>query len=556
MTAAARWRELLRSGRRPDVRVRLLGSFTMDAVLPHLGTALADLGVVAEITAGPFNQIVQECVDPRSETAALEPDVLVVWPRLEEFWGEGGLDEVASAATMAAGRLCARLVLVLPATPVDRPLGAGDASNPTGVAASAASARERVRAAVCDAPGAVLCDAEETVRAVGEQSAYDHRLGVLFGIPYTELFLAAMGQSLGRSVALALRPARKVVVVDADNTLWGGAVGEIGADGVDLGPGPGEAYLAFQDHLLGLRANGVLLALCSKNLEEDVWAAFSRREMRLRRDHLSAWRVGWRAKHEAITEIAAELGVGVDAVVFVDDSPAELAEATAALPGLATVAMPADPVWWRAAVDTAALDRLPPTADDMARPERLRQDRDRDQLRQTVAPEIYLKDLEIWVEARDPEPADHRRLAQLVLKTNQLNLNGDRLSGQRLAELCASPDHAVRLVTVGDRFGDYGQVGAYVLELGDRTTARLGLFLLSCRALGRGVERAMVADAFAVADRHGIGTILATVEERQRNEPARRFFTSLGCRVGVESTVDAVDAPSYVSVRESGVGRG
>lgn len=539
-------------------RIRVLASFTADPLLGHLGAALDELGVAADLTVGPFNQIVQECVDPHSETSATAPDVLVVWPRLEEFWAERGLDEVAAAALAAARRLTARLVLVLPAIPLGRPLGAGDASNPAGVAATATAARERVRAAVAGVAGVVgvvVCDADETVRAVGEPAAYDPRLDVLFGIPYSERFLSAAGRALARAVALGTRPARKVVVVDADGTLWGGAVGELGADGVDLGPGGGEAHLAFQDHLLGLRANGVLLALCSKNLEQDVWRAFGRREMRLRRDHLAAWRIGWGPKHEAITAIADELGVGVDSVVFVDDSAAELAEATAALPGLATVAMPADAVRWRAAVDTAALDRLPPTGDDLARPRRVGQDRRRERLRQAVAPEVYLKDLEIWVEARDPEPADHARLAQLVLKTNQLNLNGDRLPAQRLAELVASTDHEVRVFAAGDRFGDYGQVGAYLLELGDRSRARLGLFLVSCRALGRGVELAMLADAFEVAGRHGIERIVATVEDRQRNEPARALFTSLGCVVGVESTVDPVDRPPYVSVR-AGAPRG
>src|SRR5205085_4943656 len=130
-----------------------------------------------------------------------------------------------------------------------------------------------------------------------------------------------VGRSLARVVRLAVRSPLKAVVVDADGTLWSGAVGELGAAGVE----PAD-HLDFQRYLLGLRASGVLLVLCSKNIEDDVWAVFDRPDMVLRREHLSAWRIGWHAKHVAVTDIAAELGVAVHDLVLVDDNPAELAE--------------------------------------------------------------------------------------------------------------------------------------------------------------------------------------------------------------------------------------
>lgn len=569
--ASARWRGLQRDGLAPDIRIRLLGSFTLDTLVPHLGLALHGLGICAEITVGPFNQILQECADPQSETAQMGPDMLVVWARLEETGGgtaesqpdipvengrPSGLNDVVSAAKSAAARLGSRLVVVLPATPADRPLGAGDASSRSGAVAAAAAARERVRAGLAGTAGTVVCDADDVMRALGEAASYDRRFDILAGIPYSGRFLEAMGDALARAVRLILRPARKVLVLDADGTLWGGAVGELGAEGVDLGPGPGAAYPDFHRFLLHLRSAGTLLALCSKNNAGDVWAVFRRREMRLRPEHLSASRIGWRPKSAAIAEIAAELNVGTDAMVLIDDNAAELAEVKSSLPGLATVLMPNDPVRWRETVDDAVFDRLPPDQDDEARPKRVADDRQREELRRTVAPEAYLQDLGIWATGRPAEAGDGRRLAQLVLKTNQMNLNGRRLSEPELARLCQSREHVVRVFEVGDRFGDYGQVGAYLLAVEGRS-ARLMLFIVSCRALGRGVERVMVADAFEMAGQRGLGQLVARVEKIPRNEPARMFFAAIGCRrPGEESVLDPVEFPTYVVVRRCGAGDG
>ena len=492
------WRNSQRFGSEPEIRIRLLGMFTMDTLVPHLGIALDALGIRAAITVGPFNQIVQECADPHSETTRLAPDILVIWARLEQLRhgameqspgvAAGGipadpLDDIATAAMSAARRTGSRLIVVLPATPAGRPLGAGDASSRFGTVATAAAVRERLRSRLIDETGAVVCDADDLLRMVGELAAYDRRLDLLAGIPYSSKFLAAAGDALARAVRLAIRPARKVVVLDADGTLWGGAVGELGADGVDLGPGSGAAYLDFQRFLVRLQSTGTLLALCSKNEAEDVWAVFRRQDMRLRPEHFSAWRLGWKSKSESIVELATELNVGVDAMLLIDDNAAELAEVRAMLPCLATLLMPADPVLWQEMLSSEAFDKLPPTEDDTARPRRVADDRHREVLRQTVTPEAHLENLDIRASGKYPERADHRRLAQLVLKTNQMNLNGLRFSEPDLVRLCEDREHMVRMFAVSDRFGDYGQVGAYVLAF-DGQSARLVLFLVSCRALG------------------------------------------------------------------------
>ncbi|WP_329791585.1 HAD-IIIC family phosphatase [Lentzea sp. DG1S-22] len=553
-SVVARWRELRAEAGGGGVRVRLLGTFTLDTFVPHVGTALADLGILADVTVGPYNRIVPECLDPHSETALADPDVLVVWPGLESLWGEPAAvpgteatrtrllraaDDLADAVAHRSGRR----ILVLPAIPPDRPLGAGDPAAPHGVVALANAARRRLAQRAAET-GMMVCDAEDVVRTVGTRAAYDHRLEALAAIPYTSALFSEAGRSLARVVRLGLRSSVKAVVVDGDGTLWSGAVGELGATGV----APAD-HLDFQRYLLGLRAGGVLLVLCSKNVEEDVWAVLDRPDMVLKREHLSAWRIGWRAKHVAVEEIAAELSIAVEDLVLIDDNPAELAEAQAALPALRTVRFPADPPRWREAVTDPAFDRLPPTHDDLVRPLRLEQDRHRTLARRGLTREEYLGHLEIWASCSIPSTVDIPRLAQLVLRVNQMNLNGRRPSRDELARLCASQDHEVRLIESGDRYGDYGLVGLLVVSF--TGCARLELFLLSCRALGRDVERMMLAQADALARARGHGTLTATVQEMPRNEPARRLFGELGCAApGQEAVLTPVACPSHVQVRQ------
>lgn len=557
-----RWRSLVRSDRSTQMRVAFLATFTANPLEPYLGVALEDAGLPAEIWVGPYNQIVQECLSEQSQTARFRPQVLIVWPRFEELWGgsplplsEGAADysreamELAEAAMTASKRWQATVIFVLPAIPEVRPLGVGDACNDAGVAASAARVREALRQRLAGQPGVLIADAEETVRAVGTERAYDWRLMISARIPFSEEAFNRIGQRIARLILLSLKPARKVVVVDADNTLWGGAVGEDGPHGIDLRDNDrGEAYRNFQSFLLELRRAGALLALCSKNDEADVWEAFARREMRLKKEHLSAWRINWQAKSANLREIAAELHLGLDSFVMIDDNSAEIAELQAALPELACVRMPEDPAdWWRVMEDAGLFDRLPPTAADMNRAVQYQQERLRAAQSQAASsPEEYLSKLGIKVSIFAPAPTDVPRFAQLVAKTNQFNLNCRRRSDVELTQMCADAGYLIRLVQARDNFGDYGIVGAFAAKL-DSDRADLDTFLLSCRAMGRGIEEAMIANLFNEASRAGIEKIFAAVEEHPRNEPARRFFAGIGCNgSGVASQLHRVDWPSYV----------
>lgn len=558
-----KWQKLVRVERSIELRAALLASFTAQPIAPYLGVALHEFNLSADVWIGPYNQIVQECLSDESETARYAPHVLIAWPRLEDLWGGRPLPlaeepaayideaiELAEACLDAARRWRSTLLFVLPAIPEARPLGVGDAGLVTGVFATATAVREALRRRLAGQRGVLLFDLEEAVRQLGVRAAHDARLLTLARVPYTEELFHAAGERMARLIDLSRRPARKVVVVDADGTLWGGVVGEDGPAGIDLSDnGPGEAYRAFQSFLLELRRAGVLLAVCSKNDEADVWAAFDRREMRLKREHLAAWRINWQPKSINLREIADELNLGIDSLVLIDDSPAEIAEVQVSLPGVACIQMPDDPVHWLSAVQASGvLDRLPPTAEDLQRAAHYAQEQlRRSEQDRAASPREYLAQLDVQVRVFTPASTDMPRLAQLIAKTNQFNLNCRRRSEAELVQLAADDRYRVRLAQARDRFGDYGVVGAFILKVDDGR-ADIDTFLLSCRAMGRGVEEAMLAEVFKEAGDASALDVFAAITEAPRNEPARRFFGALGCEVAdVESRLSRIEWPVHVA---------
>jgi FkbH-like protein len=541
----------------------VLSSFTVDPLVPYLGWALEERDLSAEFKVAPYGQAARELVEPESQMAGFRPQVLVVWLRLEDLWAgqpvplsdpadryQKDLVEITRLALDAAAAWGSTLVCVLPAVPEMRPLGVGDACNTMGVFAVATAAREVVRTHVAAAPGAVVVDAEETIRLLGSGRALDPTREVTARVPYREEMFAEIGRRIGRVVLLERRGARKVVVVDADNTLWGDVVGEVGANGIDLlDNGPGEAYRAFQRYLLELRRAGLLIALASKNNEPDVWEAFGRREMVLQREHLAVSQVSWEPKSKTIAAMAAELNLGPDSVVFIDDSAMELAEVEAGLPGIATLAMPADPESWLDVIlRSGKLDRLPPTEADQVRAVSYQDEAQRKRAKGSMSTQEFLQSLQLHVDIAQPDRGDLPRIAQLVAKTNQFTLGGTRHSESELALLLRQPRYSARIVSASDRFGAYGVIGAFLVDNSPddkRLPGGVGLldtFVLSCRAMGRGIEAAMVAAALEIVN----GKLWAAVRETPKNVPGREFFTTLGAGLNEPRSLRVLEWPSHI----------
>jgi FkbH-like protein/FkbM family methyltransferase len=351
---------------------------------------------------------------------------------------------------------------------------------------------------------------------------HSHQLGHM---PYTPDGYAAIGTALSRAIFNLGKPPVKVIVLDCDNTLWQGLCGEDGAAGIAITP----PFRALQEFMVRQTQAGALLALCSKNQEADVMAVFDQRaDMPLRREHLAAWRINWEPKPDNLRALAAQLNLGLESFVFIDDNPVECAAVRSGCPELVALQLPPESDRIPAFLENLWIfDRDRATSEDRERSQWYRINSEREEQRAS-APTLrdFLDGLQLRIEVSEATAEQLERVAQLTVRTNQFNLTTIRRSEGEIRELLKSG--ATCLVTsVSDRFGDYGLVGAILSTSGaDRYT--VDTFLLSCRALGKGVEHRMIAELAARAVRDGKSLIELSYRPTDRNEPAREFIGRLG----------------------------
>jgi len=371
---------------------------------------------------------------------------------------------------------------------------------------------------------------------------HDSHADELGHVPYTAEFFAALGTMVVRKVHALRAPPFKAIVLDCDDTLWKGVCGEDGPQGVMLDA----PRRALQEFMLDRRREGMLLAIASKNNEEDVVATFEAHpEMPLRLNDFAARRINWESKGATLRALAEDLGLGLDSFLFVDDSAKECEEASAGAPEALAVPLPARaeeiPEFLR---HVWAFDRAQVTEEDRRRPERYRQEAERARARTAAGSlEEFLESLELDVRIAPIEPDQAARVAQLTQRTNQMNTSGIRRTD---AEVCGLGSSGLEclIVTVKDRFGDYGLTGAVIFGAADGELV-VDTFLLSCRVLGRGVENRVASRLDEIARERGLGGgVRYEFRVLARNRPARLFLEGLRrLPTGAQDTILPHSAP-------------
>ncbi len=345
-------------------------------------------------------------------------------------------------------------------------------------------------------------------------------------VPYTSEFYCALGTHIARKLDMTRRKSYKIIALDCDNTLWGGVCGEDGPHGLDLG----EPWRQLQEFMVAQQERGMLLCLCSKNAEEDVFSVFEERsEMPLRRKHFVDHRINWASKSENLAAMAGQLNLGLDSFIFIDDNAVECAEVRAHCPEVLTLQLPGDPkeipsylehVW--------AFDKAKITAEDQARTRLYREDRRRERLRtETLSLKEFFAGLGLQIRISAPHDDQLARVAQLTLRTNQFNITTIRRPEAEVRSLLKDDALTCLVVEVSDRFGDYGLVGV-VFFVQERDRLKVDTFLLSCRVLGRGVEHQVVAELGEAALRRGCSTVDLPFIPTAKNAPALNFLRTVG----------------------------
>jgi FkbH-like protein len=334
------------------------------------------------------------------------------------------------------------------------------------------------------------------------------------------------------------RPQKKVCVLDLDNTLWGGILGEDGADGLKMADsGAGLAYRKFQRSLLEIRRNGILLTVCSKNNYDEAFAVLqSHPDCLLRPADFAHVEIGWGLKSEAIARTAQALGLGSDSFLFIDDSPVERAEVARALPAVDVLDFPIDPSQLvRSLKEYPGFDVLRLTDEDRKRADSylLETKRNASRASATSAEDFYRSlELRLGIFTARIEQAD--RLHQLLLKTNQFSLTAERLSAEEFRGLLGNSDYLIVGVRVSDRFGDSGITGLAIIDKRQRDAWIVQNLLLSCRVIGRTVENALLSWIIGAAAEAGAASVALRYVATSRNQVAHDFLQASG---GSESSL-------------------
>jgi FkbH-like protein len=368
----------------------------------------------------------------------------------------------------------------------------------------------------------------------------------------------AFGTSVLDEAALDIRAAlrgfagnaRKLLVLDLDDTLWGGIVGDVGVEGIALGghDAAGEAHVEFQRRIATLARRGVALAVVSKNEESVALSAMQQHaEMLIRPDQLAAYRINWRDKADNIVQIARQLNLGLQSVVFIDDNPAERGRVRQALPEVFVPEWPVGAVRYPDSLEALRCFDVPSiSAEDGARTSMYVAERARVAdagMHQSI--EDWLRDLKVRVLITPLTRASVVRASQLMNKTNQMNLRTRRLSDNELLAWAAIPEHEFWTFTVSDRFGESGLTGLLGLRRSE-DSLHVADFVLSCRVMGRRVEEAMLAFAVERARVLGAQTLVVEALETAKNKPCRDLLANCALHP-VSGTRDSYTWP----VRES-----
>jgi FkbH-like protein len=357
-----------------------------------------------------------------------------------------------------------------------------------------------------------------------------HRAKMEIAPPMAPLY----GDLVARIAAAQCGRSYKCLVLDLDNTLWGGVVGDDGVEGLALGQGSatGEAYIAFQDYVRQLSQRGIILAVCSKNDEAIALTPFaSHPDMILKRSSFAAFVANWSDKAANLRAIAKALNIGLDALVFADDNPFERNLVRRELPMVAVPELPEDPAYYaQCLADAGYFEAIRVTHEDMARTGQYRANAERETLRETASDlPAYLKSLEMAMRVEKFDSAGQARIVQLVNKTNQFNLTTRRYSDQEIAAMAADTDTVTLQIRLTDKYGDNGMIAVVIARPAGRAdTLAIDTWLMSCRVLGRQIEQATLNILAEEARRRGYKALMGEFRPTAKNGLVRDHYAALG----------------------------
>ncbi|MDB5799938.1 MAG: haloacid dehalogenase [Rhodocyclales bacterium] len=539
-------------------RLGIISNATSHFLLPALEATAARHGIALECIEADFDQVMQEALSPEStiNRAQLDAVLIAVDYRGLPLKTSAGDGDTAKASVVAAlthlnmvrnglkrnGKTICIIQNI--ARPVEALFGGLDAVLPGTLRSLIDDINRGIAESILDTED-LLFDVAHLAETVGLADWHDATMWNMAKVPFASVFLPLYVDHVCRLVAAMRGKSRRCLILDLDNTVWGGVIGDDGLEGIVIGQGDatGEAHLAVQRTALNLRDRGVVLAVSSKNTDEVARGPFRNHpEMLLREEHIAVFQANWNDKATNITAIAKELALGLDAMVFLDDNPVERNLIRQMLPQVAVPELPADPALYaRTLLAAGYFESITFSVEDKQRAG-FYQDNARRVALQSQAGDMdaYLQSLDMVMTVQRFDETGRSRIAQLINKSNQYNLTTRRYTEVEVADIENDADCFALQIRLADVFGDNGMISVVICRH-ELDSWHIDTWLMSCRVLGRKVEHAVLDVLCQQAQRRGITQLIGIYIPTDRNALVEDHYAGLGFM-----PVDAPDDGSTV----------
>lgn len=530
-----------------ELNITLLASLSSQHFESILRVFLLAEKISPNFTSSDYDGILNGGRNPESPVWTLPTDALVILPSLDDIKVWPGYSQSAQEVEDWAAQIArpyievwglsegsfpsARIYQFLFPLPLERELGNLEHRIPSSRSNCVKALNDYLTRA--GAGRVTTFDLDAVSAEVGRLQWYDEVSYFAYRQPFSIRHLPRTVKQFARVFSASFGKIRKCLVVDLDNTLWGGVAGDDGLSGIIIGPGDprGEAFLAFQNYLLRLKERGILLAVCSKNNAETAEEVFrGRPEMALSLEDFVAFHANWDEKVDNIRNIAASLNIGLDSIVFFDDNPSERRIVAEYLPDVLVVEVPADPAMYVRALGSSFAFEWPSVSEeDGTRTQTYRANIMRGELEGNEADYSgYLKSLKMQLTISEAQDVDFDRVTQLFAKTNQFNFSGKRYSTKELHSIDESTNRYCYCFRLRDAFSDFGIIAVAVIQT-NRSSADLHNVVLSCRVFGRGIEDAIFDFVEDFARSRGSSRLEAVVSFTKRNRDLVSGFLDRRC---------------------------
>lgn len=532
------------------LKIGLLSSRNLDLLPRYMEPVLSEYGLKAEFYVSPFAQYRQDILHNSSPLKVFSPNCILLFLDGADLFGdlvrrpldfdvdmrqkrvEEELNELRSLVEriqdcMPAADTFLNSIIVPPLNAA----GMLEYNSPYSLRDAFSHYNEGLRGIAQSRRRCYIVDYERLVSWHGYREWYDDRTWYIGRMGLSRSAMQELARKYVVTFRATLDAGKKCLVVDLDDTLWGGVVGSEGTGGIQLGTESiGLAYREFQEEILNLHKQGVILAINSKNNWDDAVEVIDQHpSMVLRREHFAVMKINWNDKVTNMREIAQELNLGLDSLVFIDNSPFEREWLKDQLPQVEVVALPQDPAMFRRCLlNLDSFAKLVLTEEDRERGQLYRQHAMVENLRRAASDlESFYAGLQMKAAISRTNPRTITRIAQLTQKTNQFNLTTRRYTEGSIEKMVRSRAYRVYSLSLTDRFGDNGLVGVAIIA--EETEAwRIDTFLLSCRVMGRTVETAFLAFLASCAREHGMRYLVGEYLPTKKNMPVSNFYPSHG----------------------------